>query len=40
MADLADAGLFGDKAAPRGDWRVEADRIIAAVKPADAGRDA
>lgn len=40
MADLADAGLFGDKAAPRGDWRVEADRIIAAVKPADAGRGA
>ena len=40
MADLADAGLFGDKAAPRGDWRVDADRIIAAVKPADAARDA
>ena len=29
MADLADAGAFGDKAAPRRDWRVEADRILA-----------
>ncbi len=36
-ADLADAGLFGDKAAPgfakSPDWRIEADRILAAVKP-------
>src|SRR5690606_13762742 len=31
MADLADAGVFGDKAASRGDWRAEADRILAAV---------
>jgi 3-hydroxyisobutyrate dehydrogenase-like beta-hydroxyacid dehydrogenase len=29
VADLADQGLFGDKAAKRGDWRVEADRILA-----------
>jgi 3-hydroxyisobutyrate dehydrogenase-like beta-hydroxyacid dehydrogenase len=36
MADLADAGLFGDKDAPRGDWRVEADRILASVRPAGA----
>jgi 3-hydroxyisobutyrate dehydrogenase-like beta-hydroxyacid dehydrogenase len=28
IADLADAGVFGDKAAKRGDWRVEADRIL------------
>lgn len=32
VADLADDGLFGDKAAPRGDWRAEADRILAATK--------
>ncbi|MBI3715258.1 MAG: NAD(P)-dependent oxidoreductase [Betaproteobacteria bacterium] len=32
VADLADEGLFGDKAAPRGDWRIEADRILSAVK--------
>ncbi|HEY2257545.1 MAG TPA: DUF1932 domain-containing protein [Variovorax sp.] len=31
MADLADQGLFGDKAAPRSDWRVEADRILGCV---------
>lgn len=28
IADLADGGLFGDKASKRGDWRVEADRIL------------
>ena len=32
MADLADAGLFGDRASPgfarQADWRVEADRIL------------
>jgi 3-hydroxyisobutyrate dehydrogenase-like beta-hydroxyacid dehydrogenase len=32
MADLADAGTFGDKAAPRTEWRIEADRILAAIK--------
>lgn len=32
VAGLADAGLFGDKAAKRGDWRIEADRILASVK--------
>jgi 3-hydroxyisobutyrate dehydrogenase-like beta-hydroxyacid dehydrogenase len=32
MADLADEGLFGDKAAPRGDWRVEADRILGQLR--------
>lgn len=30
VADLADSGLFGDRAATRGDWRIEADRILAA----------
>jgi 3-hydroxyisobutyrate dehydrogenase-like beta-hydroxyacid dehydrogenase len=34
VADLADGGLFGDKAAKRSDWRVAADRILSAVKPA------
>ena len=37
VADQADAGLFGDKAAPdfakQPDWRTEADRILAHVKP-------
>lgn len=36
MADLADAGLFGDPSefgfAKSGDWRVEADRILAMLK--------
>ncbi|RPH63442.1 MAG: NAD(P)-dependent oxidoreductase [Burkholderiales bacterium] len=40
MADLADAGVFGDRTAPRGDWRIEADRILGAVKPPGAARDA
>ncbi len=39
MADLADAGVFGDRAGRREDWRVEADRILAAVKPARANRE-
>ncbi len=39
MADLADAGVFGDKDAPRGDWRVEADRIIATLDTAGTGHD-
>jgi len=39
MADLADAGVFGDKDAPRGDWRVEADRILARLGTADTRRD-
>jgi hypothetical protein len=37
VADLADAGLFGQRGSPgfaRGpDWRVEADRILASVLP-------
>ncbi len=37
VADLADAGLFGAKGTPAfarsADWRVEADRILAATKP-------
>jgi hypothetical protein len=37
IADLADEGLFGAKGtetfARSADWRVEADRILAAVKP-------
>lgn len=37
VADLADAGLFGEKGTPSfarsADWRVEADRILAQVKP-------
>jgi 3-hydroxyisobutyrate dehydrogenase-like beta-hydroxyacid dehydrogenase len=36
MADLADAGVFGDKGEPgfarNADWRVEADRILAHLK--------
>ncbi|GMV03638.1 MAG: DUF1932 domain-containing protein [Burkholderiaceae bacterium] len=39
MADLADAGVFGEQAAPRGDWRVEADRILAATGRTGAGED-
>jgi len=39
MADLADAGVFGDKDTPRGDWRVEADRIIATLDTAGTGHD-
>ena len=39
MADLADAGLFGAKGtkefARSADWRTEADRILANVKPKD-----
>jgi hypothetical protein len=31
MADLADGGLFGDKAAERSDWRVEADCILGRI---------
>ena len=33
VADLADRGLFGDRAAPREDWRADADRILAATQP-------
>ena len=32
IADLADTGLFGDRAAKRSDWRIEADRILAAIR--------
>lgn len=32
VADLADKGLFGDRNAPRADWRPDADRILAATK--------
>ena len=39
IADLADEGLFGEKGtaafARSADWRVEADRILAAVKKKD-----
>jgi len=39
VADLADAGIFGPKATPEfarsADWRVEADRMLAHVKPKD-----
>jgi 3-hydroxyisobutyrate dehydrogenase-like beta-hydroxyacid dehydrogenase len=35
VANLADGGLFGDKAAKRSDWRVEADRILNVVKSKD-----
>ena len=28
VADLADAGLFDDRSAPRKDWRADADRIL------------
>ena len=33
IADLADGGLFGDKAAKRSDWRAAADRILSVTKP-------
>lgn len=33
VADLADQGLMGDRDERRTDWRVDADRIIAKVKP-------
>ncbi len=40
MADLADVGVFGDRADPgfarSADWRVEADRILARIKDAAA----
>jgi hypothetical protein len=32
VADLADRGLFGDRAAARKDWRADADRILSATK--------
>jgi len=32
MADLADRGVFGDRSAPRGNWRAEADRILRELK--------
>jgi 3-hydroxyisobutyrate dehydrogenase-like beta-hydroxyacid dehydrogenase len=31
VADLTDAGAMGERSAPRTDWRVDADRILAAV---------
>ena len=31
MADLADAGVLGDPKAPREDWRLDADRVLAAL---------
>ena len=31
MADLADAGAMGDREAARTDWRVDADRVLAAL---------
>jgi 3-hydroxyisobutyrate dehydrogenase-like beta-hydroxyacid dehydrogenase len=34
IATLADAGLFGDRRARRGDWRTEADRILSVTRPA------
>jgi hypothetical protein len=37
MADLADDGVFGDRASPgfarSADWRTEADRILARARP-------
>jgi 3-hydroxyisobutyrate dehydrogenase-like beta-hydroxyacid dehydrogenase len=33
VADRADRGLFGDRNAPREDWRADADRILAATQP-------
>jgi 3-hydroxyisobutyrate dehydrogenase-like beta-hydroxyacid dehydrogenase len=42
VADLADAGLFGDKSAPNfarsPDWRTEADRILAHIEHKDTSR--
>jgi len=31
IADLADAGAVGDRLEPRTDWRIDADRVLAAV---------
>ena len=43
IADLADAGLFGEKGtktfARSPDWRIEADRILAHIAAKNAGRD-
>jgi 3-hydroxyisobutyrate dehydrogenase-like beta-hydroxyacid dehydrogenase len=39
LADLADAGVFGDKDAPRGDWRGVAVRLIATLDTAGTGHD-
>ena len=33
VADLADAGAMGDRLAARTDWRVDADRVLAAARP-------
>ena len=35
MADLADAGALGDPRAPREDWRLDADRVLAAIARKD-----
>jgi 3-hydroxyisobutyrate dehydrogenase-like beta-hydroxyacid dehydrogenase len=35
VADLADTGLFGDPSTPRTDWRMEADRILDAIRRAN-----
>jgi len=35
MADLADAGALGDPRAPRDDWRLDADRVLAALSRND-----
>ena len=32
VADMADAGVFGERDAARGDWRREADRVLNALK--------
>ena len=32
VADLADTGLFGEKSAKRGNWRIEADRILSTIR--------
>jgi len=31
IADLVDSGAFGDPKAPREDWRLDADRLLAAI---------
>jgi hypothetical protein len=31
MAELAEAGALGDPKAPREDWRLDADRVLAAI---------
>ena len=33
VADLADRGLFGERNAPRMDWRADADRILTSCNP-------